>query len=86
MSQWLDQLKLNMQQQLSKVYKDAKRQASADEWILFESWFWKIRPNLNVDLAKYNPPSSSETTGPNAPENKDSSVINKDKKELPQEI
>lgn len=84
MSQWLDQIKHNMQEQISKVYKDAKTKAPDEEWKEFESWFWKIRPNLNVDLAKYNPPSSSETTGPNAPENKDSSVINK--KELPQEI
>ncbi len=81
MSQWLDQIKHNMQAQLTKVYKDARTKAQPNEWNEFEAWFWKIRPHLDVDLAKYRSPSPNETTGPNRPKSGDSAIINIDKKD-----
>jgi hypothetical protein len=57
MSQWLDQIKLNMSGQLSKIYKDAKQKASPEDYREFESWFWKIRPHISVDTSKYQPGS-----------------------------
>ena len=53
MSQVLDQIKHNMRVQLGKVYKDLKTKMSPEEWREFESWFWKIRPHLTVDITQY---------------------------------
>lgn len=64
---WLDQTKYRMQQHLSKLYKDAKAKAPPEEFKEFESWFWKIRPLLNVDWTVHSPPSPNETSGPNMP-------------------
>ena len=66
MSRWLDQIKHKIAVDLSKVFKDAKASAPEEEWREFESWFWKIRPHLNVDFTQYNPTNpNSETSGPN---------------------
>lgn len=64
MSQWFDGIRHNIRQHLSKVYKDAKAKAPPEEFKEFESWFWKIRPHLNVDWTLYNPGANSETSGP----------------------
>ena len=37
---------------------------TGDDFNEFQSWFWKIRPLLNVDLSVYNK-SEKETSGPN---------------------
>ena len=65
MSAWLDQIKFNMSNQLNKVYKDAKANANPEEWFEFETWFWKIKPLILVDVSKYVPGGNSETSGPN---------------------
>lgn len=65
MSHWLEHIKYNMQQQLSKVYKDAKAKAPPEELKEFESWFWKIRPLLNIDGSAHRSSSPVETSGPN---------------------
>ena len=67
MSQVLDQIKHNMRVQLGKVYKDLKTKMSPEEWREFESWFWKIRPHLEVDLTPYQSSQQSETSGPTIP-------------------
>lgn len=71
---WLDQVKHGIHQQLSKLYKDAKAKAPPEEFGEFESWFWKIRPLLAVDWSVHRP-SSSETTGPNAPTSQDINTV-----------
>lgn len=63
--EWLDRTKYGMQQHLSRLYKDAKAKAPPEEFEVFESWFWQIRPLLSVDWVVYSPQSSNETSGPN---------------------
>ena len=72
MSRWLDQIKGKINDDLSKIFKDANQKVPPEEWAEFESWFWKIRPHLTVDWSLYNPTNpNSETSGPNAPRSTD---------------
>ncbi len=64
MSRWLDQIKHGMRQQLSKVYKDAKTQATPEDFKEFESFFWKIRPLLEVDFTQFAGNTKAETSDP----------------------
>jgi hypothetical protein len=61
----LDQIKHQLRQELSKAYKHLKGKISDDEWKEFESFFWKIRPLVEIDYAVFNSTNISETSGPN---------------------
>ncbi len=61
----LDQIKHQLRQELSKAYKHLKGKVSGDEWKEFESFFWKIRPLVEIDYTVFNSVNTSETSGPN---------------------
>ena len=52
-SRILDQIKYGISIQLSKHYRAFKAQMPPEDWKEFESWFWKIRPHLTVDITQY---------------------------------
>lgn len=44
-----EQIKISLREQLSKVFKQMKGKCSEDHWREFESFFWKVRPQLEVN-------------------------------------
>ena len=71
MSRVIDQIKLNLRSQFSKIYRDLKGKTPDEDWNEFLSWFWKIRPHLEVDFSQYTNTPKSETSGPNLGKSKE---------------
>jgi hypothetical protein len=50
-----EQVKHNLRQQLSQAFKQLKGKCSDNDWKEFESFFWKIRPHLEIDYEEFEP-------------------------------
>lgn len=50
-----EEIKHNLRQQLSQAFKQMKGKCSEQDWREFESFFWKIRPYLNINYEEFEP-------------------------------
>jgi len=58
-------IKHQIRQRLSQAFKQMKERIPDDQWKEFESFFWKIRPLVELDYSSFEYRESAETTGPN---------------------
>lgn len=59
-----EQVKHQIRQVLSKSFRQMRGNVPADQWNEFESFFWKVRPLVEIDYAKFGGNVDAETTGP----------------------
>lgn len=50
-----EQVKHALRQQITQAFKQVKGHCSEEHWREFESFFWKIRPHLEIDYAQFEP-------------------------------
>lgn len=63
-----DQVKHQVRQVISTAFKQIRGKVPSDQWKEFESFFWKVRPLVEIDYSKFGGGVDSETTGPRPPE------------------
>lgn len=60
-----DQVKYQIRQVISQAFKQFRGKISDNQWREFESFFWKVRPLVEIDYAQFESPNQTETSGPN---------------------
>lgn len=70
-----EHIKHQIRQGLSQAYKQMKGKIPEDQWKEFESFFWKVRPLVEIDYAKFGGKHDAETSGPRPAEKPDDSFV-----------
>lgn len=68
-----EQVKHAIKQQLSNSFKQLKGKCSDIHWREFESFFWKVRPLLEIDYAEF-----EEKKNQDVPDNTKTEIIKTD--------
>ena len=63
-----EQVKHQIRQIVSRAFKQMRGKIPEDQWKEFESFFWKIRPLVEIDYVKFGGSVNTETSGPNSAE------------------
>lgn len=61
-----EQVKHQIKQTISQAFRQLRGRIQDDTWREFESFFWKVRPLVELDYSKFGDSFTAETTGPNS--------------------
>lgn len=60
----IEQVKHQIRQVISQAFKQLKGKMPDDQWREFETFFWKVRPLVELDYSKFGGGVIAETSGP----------------------